>query len=328
MTRPLRINYDGAMYHVMNRGACRMPIFRSDKLKKVFLDLLEEIVLKFRIEIHAYCLMGNHYHLLIRTPYANISKAMQHLSSVYTIKYNKLEERDGPLFRGRFKSILIEDDRYGVHLVRYIHRNPLEAGMVQKIEDYQWSSYCAYLGMVGKPDWLYFNYTLSQFSQENFFSEFRNFTYEGNPEPIEQCFYGNQQPPIIGSEDFIKRIKAEFSYCELSEEIAERKILRPSLDQIMSVVSEEFAITPDQLKKSTRGKTNNAMRMAMLISSKYFGYKLTEIACFYGILRYQAVSKSSLSLARVIENDSHLRSLLTEAVKRLQHNLKSIGMSI
>lgn len=115
MSRPLRIQYEGAMYHVMNRGACRQPIFSSNKHREIFLELLAEIVQIFKIEIHAYCLMDNHYHLLIQTPFANLSKAMRHLNSVYTIRYNKMDGKDGALFRGRFKSNLVEDNGYGLH---------------------------------------------------------------------------------------------------------------------------------------------------------------------------------------------------------------------
>ena len=107
MARPLRIQFEGAWYHVMNRGACRLPIFKSDQHRELFLELLAETVQVFNIEIHAYCLMDNHFHLLIRTPLPNLSKAIQYLSSVYTIRYNKLEKKDGPLFRGRFKSKLV-----------------------------------------------------------------------------------------------------------------------------------------------------------------------------------------------------------------------------
>ena len=125
MTRPFRKEYPGGWYHVMNRGACRQPIFRDDKHQQMFLDLLKEIVQTHSIEIHAYCLMGNHFHMLIHTPIGNLSRAMQQLSSIYTRRYNNLTKRDGPLFRGRFKSIIVGSDRYVLKLTRYIHLNPL-----------------------------------------------------------------------------------------------------------------------------------------------------------------------------------------------------------
>ena len=315
MSRPLRIKYEGAMYQVMNRGACRAPIFNSNTHKELFLTLLAEMVRTFKIEIHAYCLMDNHYHLLIRTPLANISKAMRYLNSVYTIKYNKLEKKDGALFRGRFKSMLVESDGYGIHLVRYIHLNPYEAKMVAKIEDYEWSSFRAYLGLVNKPSWLSFSYTLKHFNGKNFFNEFIHFTYAGNPDFIVEQFSGAGSHPIIGSDAFINSVKSDFQYSSVSDEISERKILRPTLDQIVNEVSIAFESSISEVKKSRRGITNDARTMTMLIASKYFGYKLPVISEYFGLSSYQTVSKLYLSLQKKMYSDSRLKWLLSEILK-------------
>ena len=125
MSRPLRIQYEGAWYHVMNRGSNRQLIFTRDEHRLIFLQLLEEIVVKYKLEIHAFCLMGNHYHLLVNTPFANLSRVMRHLNGVYTQKFNLLEQRDGPLFRGRYKAILVENEDYLLQVSRYIHLNPV-----------------------------------------------------------------------------------------------------------------------------------------------------------------------------------------------------------
>src|SRR5438105_9383616 len=108
MARPLRIEYENAWYHVMNRGARSQSIFKNDSHRELFLALLQEIQQRFEVELHAYCLMSNHYHLLIRTPRANLGRAMRHLDGVYTQLYNKSLFIDGPLFRGRYKSCLID----------------------------------------------------------------------------------------------------------------------------------------------------------------------------------------------------------------------------
>ena len=142
MARPLRLEYPGAWYHVMNRGLARQPIFRTDAHRQHFLDLLLEIHNRYQVEIHAYCLMGNHYHLFIRTPLANLSRAMRHLNGIYTQRYNQGMHRDGPIFRGRYKSILVEADTYLLRLSRYIHLNPVAAKLVRKAETYPWSSFC------------------------------------------------------------------------------------------------------------------------------------------------------------------------------------------
>ena len=141
MSRPLRIEYPGAWYHVMNRGRRGERIFRSPKDYEVFIGLLQEAVELWDVRISAYCLMSNHYHLLIQTPQGNISRSMRHINGVYTQRYNRIHKCDGQLFRGRYKSILVEQDSYLLELVRYIHRNPVRAGMVEKLSEYLWSSH-------------------------------------------------------------------------------------------------------------------------------------------------------------------------------------------
>src|SRR3990170_4951640 len=106
MTRPPRILFENAWYHLMNRGAGRRSIFKCDEHRELFISLLSELGEKFAVETHAYCLMNNHYHLLVRTPAPGLSDAMKYLAGVYTKKFNRLEKTDGPLFRGRFKAIV------------------------------------------------------------------------------------------------------------------------------------------------------------------------------------------------------------------------------
>ena len=141
MSRPLRIQYPHAWYHVMNRGRRGEDVFTGKKDYNAFIDLLKELVEDYNVNIAAYCLISNHYHLLVQTPEANISRAMRHLNGVYTQRFNKINDCDGQLFRGRFKSILVDADSYLLELLRYIHRNPLESGMVDNINKYPWSSH-------------------------------------------------------------------------------------------------------------------------------------------------------------------------------------------
>src|SRR6056297_699146 len=154
MARPLRIEFEGAWYHVMNRGAARRDVFVSDTQRERFIQLLADLVDRFGIATHAYCLMGNHYHLLLHTPLGNLGRGMRHLNGVYTQFFNRDQGRDGALFRGRYKAILVDADAYLLHLSSYIHRNPLEAGMVECLTNYPWSSYAAYAGQTKPPPWL------------------------------------------------------------------------------------------------------------------------------------------------------------------------------
>ncbi len=127
MARPLRITYPGAVYHVMNRGASRKRVFTHHADYEVFLQLLEDCHRRWKVEILAYCLMGNHYHLCLRTPEENLPRVMRHVNGVYTQHVNRTQGRDGPLFRGRYKALVVETDTYLSAVIRYIHLNPVKA---------------------------------------------------------------------------------------------------------------------------------------------------------------------------------------------------------
>ena len=166
MSRPLRIQYPDAWYHIMNRGRRGEEIFTRKSDYTAFIDLLKELVENYNIKIAAYSLLSNHYHLLTQTPDANISRAMRHLNGVYTQRFNRIHHCDGQLFRGRYKSIIVEGDAYLMELVRYIHRNPIEAGLVENLQKYTWSSHKGYLSSARKWDWLHKDYILSFFAKE------------------------------------------------------------------------------------------------------------------------------------------------------------------
>ncbi len=131
MSRPLRIEYPGAHYHVMTRGRGRQRIYRSPRDYQRFINLLSETCAMWGVRVHAYSLMPNHYHMVMETPGGNISRAMRHLDGVYTQRYNREHKTDGTLFRGRYKALLIEKDGYLLQVVRYIHLNPVEGKLVR-----------------------------------------------------------------------------------------------------------------------------------------------------------------------------------------------------
>jgi len=154
MARPLRVEYPGAYYHVINRGNAGEDIFHSIRDREKFLEYLEKAVERFSIIVHTYCLMATHYHLLIETPQPNLSAAIQWLNVSYAAYYNKKRRRSGHLFQGRFKSILVDADGYLKHLSRYIHLNPVRAKIVTNPSEFSWSSYPAFIGKIKAPDWL------------------------------------------------------------------------------------------------------------------------------------------------------------------------------
>lgn len=228
MARPLRIEFENAWYHVMNRGTDRCAIFTNDLHRQFFLTLLKETVEMFGIEIHGYCLMGNHYHLLVKTPRANLSRAMRHIDGVYTQRYNRKENRDGPLFRGRYKAILIDAENYLVAVSRYIHRNPLEAGLSASLIEYEWSSYRAFIGLVQVPQWLNTRELLSYVHPEGVLSYRELVENPLLPSAYEYQGDTGRLSPILGSDEFREHALAILS-CSHHPEIPTVRIeMRPT----------------------------------------------------------------------------------------------------
>ena len=147
MARPLRIEYPGAVYHVTSRGNARQDIYLDDKDRLRFLKIVQQVIDRFNWLCHAYCLMGNHYHLLIETVDPTLSRGMRHLNGVYTQTFNRRHQRVGHVFQGRFKAILVERDAYLLQLSRYVVMNPVRAKMVRAAKDWPWSSYRVTAGL-------------------------------------------------------------------------------------------------------------------------------------------------------------------------------------
>jgi len=164
MTRPVRIEFDGALYHVTSRGDRRESIYDDDQDRLNFLNLLEDVVRTYNWVCHAYCLMSNHYHLVIETPDGNLSKGMRQLNGVFTQISNRRHSRVGHLFQGRYKAVLVDGDAYLLELTRYVVLNPIRAGMVDGLSEWPWSSYRAMVGEVSPPTWLSTDGLLAQFS--------------------------------------------------------------------------------------------------------------------------------------------------------------------
>jgi len=148
MTRPLRLEFSGALYHVTSRGDGREAIFLDNEDREIFLGVLSSVCERFNWCVHAYCLMDNHYHLLIETPDANLSKGMRQLNGVFTQSFNRKHKRVGHVFQGRYKAIIVQKESYLLELARYIVLNPVRAGMVRSAKDWPWSSYRKTAGFI------------------------------------------------------------------------------------------------------------------------------------------------------------------------------------
>jgi REP element-mobilizing transposase RayT/AraC-like DNA-binding protein len=154
MSRPLRIEFPGAVYHVTSRGDRREAIYRDDADRLAHLEVIAQAMDRFDAQALAYCLMSNHFHLVVHTRQANLSRLMRHVNGIYTQDYNRRHRVVGHLFQGRFKAILVDRDAYLLTLCRYVERNPVAAGIVVAAADWPWSSYRAHVGAAATPDWL------------------------------------------------------------------------------------------------------------------------------------------------------------------------------
>jgi putative transposase len=154
MSRPLRIEFEGAIYHVTSRGDRREPIYRDDLDRTAHLAVVAQAMERFDAQVLAYCLMGNHYHLVLHTRSANLSRLMRHLNGVYTQTFNRRHNLVGHLFQGRFKAILVDRDAYLLEVVRYVELNPVRAAIASDPLAWPWSSYAAHVGQTPTPPWL------------------------------------------------------------------------------------------------------------------------------------------------------------------------------
>jgi len=209
MARPLRIEYIGALYHVTSRGDRQEAIFDDDQDRTAFLNVLSEVVSRFRWRCHAYCLMENHYHLMIETPEANLTKGMRHLNGVFTQRSNRRHKRSGHLFQGRYKAILVDRDSYFVELARYIVLNPVRAAMVKHPRLWAWSSYGTMIGTSPTPVWLTTDGLLAEFGKRRASArrKYQQFIEEGmSAESIWKDLKGQI---YLGDDDFVDQMRGK-----------------------------------------------------------------------------------------------------------------------
>ena len=208
MARPLRLELAGALYHVTSRGDGREDIYLTDDDRVAWLVTLAQVCERFNWVCHAYCQMTNHYHLVVETPDANLSKGMRQLNGVYTQLFNRRHQRVGHVFQGRFKAILVEKDHYLLELARYVVLNPLRARMVRQLDNWPWSSYLATCGKAPKPDWLQCDSILSQFANQRSraIAKYVEFVHEGKGLPSVWDQLRGQV--YLGSETFVEKMQA------------------------------------------------------------------------------------------------------------------------
>jgi REP element-mobilizing transposase RayT len=230
MSRPWRIEFEGALYHLLSRGNEHSDIFVDDKDRGIFLDTVGEMSQRFDIDIFAYVLMNNHYHLLARTRRANLKKAMQWFGTTYTQRFNRRHFRSGHLFQGRYKSIIVQNDAYLLQLSYYIHRNPLRAGIVRRLADYRWSSYRVYAYGRKTPKWLSTDLIRAHFRGD----QDRNRSYREKVQKYaaeeKHLFEDLRHGLILGSKHFVGKIRKRYLPSKTEGSIPQQKQVANTFD--------------------------------------------------------------------------------------------------
>lgn len=300
MPRPTRIQYENAFYHVMNRGRGRQAIFRGDEHYQAFLQTLEEAHDRFDAQIHAYCLMGNHYHLLVETPRANLDRIMRHINGVYTQRYNRLRRTDGPLFRGRYKAIVVDEDAYLLQVGRYIHRNPAEVKGAKPgvLDHYRWSSYRAYINRADVPAWLQRELTYQMLGRRQRYEGYRAFVEKGNDQDLLQFYAKGNMATVLGDKDFREALAEEREEMSVSGDLARALSERPDAGKIVSAVAAVFKVPEQGIVNRQRGRqqANLPRQMAMYCCQQLGDMSLIDIANYFGLSHAGSVSPAVASI--------------------------------
>ena len=308
MSRPLRIEYSGAWYHIMNRGRRAERIFEEDSDHELFLTLLRETALLWDVRVSAFCLMDNHYHLLIQTPHANLSRFMRHLNGVYTQRYNRLYGYDGQLFRGRYKSILVAEDNNLLELLRYIHLNPVRAAMVKSPDKYRWSSHQGYLLSTDTWAWLHKSFLLNMLSKKTGRQKkaYLDFMEEKSSERYAAILARPKWPSMLGGEEFKSWVKAEFFQEKQSRQVPESFRLAPDRRQIIRTVCQLYGMSENDLLRSRRGDRNEPRDIAIYLCRLLCNDTLSELGKTFGITGYAPAGRAVDRIRKRLSEDVHL----------------------
>ncbi|MFQ5883230.1 MAG: transposase [Candidatus Methylomirabilales bacterium] len=320
MARPLRIEFPDAYYHILNRGLAHQNIFSGRSDRAMFLRLLGECHEMWGIRVIAYCLLDNHYHLLVQTPEANLSRIMRHLNGLYTQRYNRRNNRDGPLFRGRYQAIIVDAEQYLLAVARYIHQNPVAAGLVRSPEGYAWSSCRLYVDEGRRPSWLDTAQLLSLFPQKNRRAAFVGFMKSAVDKPVRLFYESERRLPVLGSTQFRDRLRRRVRKRapDLTEVSAAKAYVRPDAMTCLTVVGQVYGTGRGELLRSRRGQRNEARAVAIYVCRRLAGMKLEEIGKLFGMEGYSAVSSVIGRTEREVDKRGETARRFERIRKRLQ----------
>lgn len=319
MSRPLRITDPGLWHHTMNRGRQRAKVFRADEDRTHFLTLMADCVRRWAVFPTAYCLMGSHFHVLWYDEGGRLDRAMRHVQGVYTQWFNRKYHKDGTLFRGRYKDRLVQRDRYLAEVVRYLHINPVEAGLVQTASDYPWSSHRAFLG-AESPGWLHLEPVLDHVpGGPDSPDEFEEFVHERIDTQMRRALQPTRWSPMLGDEGFVKRMRDRIRQNERTnhpEVSGARCLYALELEQVIEASCLEFAITDGELTAASRGVGNSGRLLAILACKEYSGATGREIGDRFGVQPSTVSSLVRNARARV-QRDEVVQSAWERIVARL-----------
>lgn len=307
MGRPLRIEFPGAYYHVTARGNEQRDIYKSQADRERFCSYLASASERYGAVVHVWCLMSNHYHLLVETPAGNLSQIMRHINGAYTNYFNTKRKRAGHLLQGRYKAILVEKDAYALELSRYIHLNPVRAGLCKRPEDHVWSSYRCYTGQLSTPGWLQRREILAYVDNNS--ERYRSFVEDGLREEIKSPFASVVGSAILGEPEFVRNMEEHhLSTTDRHRDLpALRKIGRRwTLEEILNAVDATIGADSPLARK-----------IAIHLCHRLSGTKLREIGERFGIGE-SAVSQESRRLAMRLKDDESLSRQVEEVRKQLR----------
>ena len=321
MARPLRVEYPNAFYHAISRGNGGQSIFQSDRDEEKFLAILQKAVDRYSLRVHTYCLMANHYHLLLETPEANLSSAMQWLNVSYTCYFNIKYSHSGHLFQGRFKAILVDADAYLLQLSRYIHLNPVRAELVANPLEYRWSSYRALIGKISPPSFLTTDWLLSSFGSQKKrgMKRYREFVESGNIKSLIDPHKDMEGGFILGGKAFVNWVKQTFlANREEQKEIPQLRILKPRVlpEKVVQEVCKELGCSEEQVRAKGR-KKNRAREIAIYIARGLSGKGCSELGAYFGGVSGALITMMANRVAKQEITDKALASSIERVKNRI-----------
>lgn len=300
------------MYHVTNRGLERREIVRDDPDRRTWLRLLDRVATRCRWRVFAYVLMDNHFHLFLRIRECNLSSGMHDLESGYATLFNQNHDRNGPLLQGRFHGVIVEGEAHSRELTRYLHLNPVRAGLVADPLQYRWSSHSAYLNPRYAPGWLDYRSVLAEFAARESAARvaYKRFVDSGVRQPPSNPLDAAVDGWILGSEAFVARCR------ELAERETARLQPALTLDAIAVAVQTHFGVDGDVLRQ--RGRHGNRPRdIGIWLARELVPESLESLAAYFGAGSRSAITETVRRVRERLQQDPKLRQTVDEIRRRL-----------